>query len=113
MSESLKNKEVSVSVQKFAEFLFEQQNPQPNTLDIDKTFNTDKEFCDFLYELFFYGYNKKYKNTPLNSITENHFNELRKYINAVGADVRLLGYKKNTNGEVQDVEIGFQPFYSK
>jgi len=103
--------QVQVKFKKFAEFLFDQENPEENSLDVDKTFNDDQEFCNFLYELFCYGFNKKFNHLSLKDLKQEHFSQLRKYIRAVGADVDLLGYEKNDQGEIVDVKFGFKPFY--
>ena len=66
---------------------------------------------DFLYELFCYGCRKKFENIPLTDITEDHFNVVRGYIRAVGADAILMGYTRNDAGEVIDIKVGFNPYY--
>lgn len=95
----------------FADFLFSHEHPpKKNTICIDLECEDDLNFCDFLYDLFCYGYQTKFSSIPLNQISEEHFIIIRDYIRALGYDAILVGYDKNEYGEIINVRISFKLF---
>lgn len=100
---------IETTFKNFAEFLFDQENPENNTLHVNLNFKDDEEFCHFLYELFCYGFQKKFGNDlQINDINQEQFNTLKKYIRALGSDVTLTE-KTNENDELM---VNFLPYYS-
>lgn len=106
------NKVLEAQFKQFAEFLFSKEYPpDKNTISIDIDYQDDSAFSDFLYDLFSYGFYKKFSHLELKDMKEEHFNIIRDYIRAIGADVVLFGYDTNDFNEVINIKLGFKPFY--
>jgi hypothetical protein len=92
----------------FAEFLFNREYaPLPNSLAIDVDFQDDSVFSDFLYDLFSYGYKKKFDSVPGKDLNIKHFDTIKAYLRAIGVETVLHGYATNKLGEITDIKISF------
>lgn len=102
------SEKIETTFKDFAEFLFNLENPEENSLQIDLNFENDQEFCHFLYKLFCYGFQKKFgENSILTNLNIDQFNTIKKYIKALGSDVTLTE-KTDNNGELK---LNFIPHY--
>ncbi len=105
--------EKTVDFKEFAEFLFSHQSaPAEKSIVLNLQALDNDQQCstgDFLYELFVYGYKKKYGDVDISELSEKHFENLRSYIRALGYDVFLdeNGYTKDENGVVTHIKFGF------
>lgn len=104
----------TVGFQEFATYLFDMSNPpEPCSIQLNlggtaEEGEEDKTLTmDFLYNLFITGFKKRFKDIPLHEISEDHFQHVRAYIQALGYDVHLMGFEKNKEGEVTNVKLGF------
>lgn len=105
--------EVESEFIKFADFLFSQEEPpKKDTLFIDLDCKDDTDYTDFLYDLFCYGFSKKFHGLPLSNITETHFNIIRDYLRSIGVDTILLEYTitDEEKSEITNFKIGFKPY---
>jgi len=92
----------------FAEFLFNQEHPpSPNSLAVDIDFEDDSVFSDFLYDLFTYGYKKKFDSVPAKDLNIKHFETIKGYLRSIGVETVLHGYGTNDLGEITDIKISF------
>jgi hypothetical protein len=93
----------------FAEFLFNQEPaPAANSMIVDIDFEDQSTPTHFLYDLFGYGYRKKFAEVPATELCERHFKIIREYIRAIGYETILHGYTKDDEvGEIKDIQISF------
>jgi hypothetical protein len=114
---SEQKEERSVGFHEFADFLYDLTFPPEeksiviNLGHLDSESETDvtqRPFTmDFLYRLFIYGFEKKFKGVSLTELENGHFEHIRAYIRTLGYDVHLIGYERNEDGEITNVNLGF------
>ncbi len=95
----------------FAELLFNKEcPPPPRSIAVDIEYEDGRSQCsDFLFDLFIYGFRKKI-DTHLTALgEEKFFNFIRDYIRALGFDVILYDYERDVNGDISNINVGFQP----
>lgn len=103
--------ELEGNFEKFADYLFSHENPPAkNTLFVDIEYDDNQNYNDFLYDLFSYGYYKKFGPLSLKNASIEHFNIIRDYIRAIGTDVVLLDYTYNEIDEIKSINIKFVQF---
>lgn len=92
----------------------ESKDLQDNFKDARKNFSTDKEFCDFLFNVFNEGYSVLFKENFLETSVVNYenFEIIRKYIQAMGADIKMTGFDfEKPYNKLEDIQISFDLSY--
>jgi hypothetical protein len=112
-----KVEEFALEFENFAEQLFSKDSDiQPNSCPVELEIQDNSLFTDFLYEVFIYGFKKKI--TELKSVSAiidetKFFDTLKRYMRAIGFEVILHDVTRDSEGEICDIKISFEPYYEQ